>query len=79
VGLGIFLWLLFVLFRDNFLTLGRLKDDYLKVAAISISACLIAFLINGLTETSLYYARIAMIFWFLVGISLSFRRLAEAK
>jgi hypothetical protein len=40
-------------------------------------ACLIAFLVNGLTETSLYYPRVVMIFWYLIGISLSLNRLAK--
>ncbi|MCX5706045.1 MAG: hypothetical protein NTZ92_08335, partial [Candidatus Omnitrophica bacterium] len=78
-GLGLFLLFLFVLFRDNLRTYRLLDDEYLKVVTLSLAACFIAFLVNGLTETSLYYARVAMIFWYLVGVSLSLRKFVAAK
>jgi putative inorganic carbon (HCO3(-)) transporter len=74
LGLAIFLWFLFRLFRQGFRAYRLLKDGYLKVFSLSITGCLAAFLINGLTETSLYYSRVAMIFWYLVGLSLSLDR-----
>jgi O-antigen ligase len=77
VGLAAFLWFLFVLFRKNIESFKRFKDEYLKIISLSLIACFIAFLVNGLTETSLYYARVAMIFWFLVGFSLAVSRMRE--
>ena len=55
----------------------NLDDKYLKIVAVSLLACILAFLINGLTETSLYYPRVVMIFWYLIGVSLSINRVAE--
>ncbi|MDD5165813.1 MAG: O-antigen ligase family protein [Candidatus Omnitrophica bacterium] len=78
VGLGIFFWLLFRLFKKNIQVYKSLKDRYYKVILLSISASLFAFLINGLTETSLYYSRVAMIFWYLVGFSLSLSKFTDA-
>lgn len=74
LGLSAFLLFLFQIFRRVFNASRRLKDQYLKVAGLSLPASLIAFLINGFTETSLYYSRIAMIFWFLLGMSLALNR-----
>jgi O-antigen ligase len=79
LGLGIFFLFLFVLFRDNLRTYRLVDDEFLKVVTVSLAACFIAFLVNGLTETSLYYARVAMIFWYLVGVSLSLRKFVAAK
>ncbi len=79
LGLGIFFLFLFVLFRDNLRTYCLVDDEFLKVVTVSLAACFIAFLVNGLTETSLYYARVAMIFWYLVGVSLSLRKLVAEK
>jgi len=79
VGLAIFLWLLYRLFRENLCLYFRFKDDYLKVVTVSLIACFIAFLANGLTETSLYNARVAMIFWYLIGFSLSLKKFSESK
>ena len=74
LGLAVFIWLLFNLFRQATRIYRNMADGYCKVVSLSITACLIAFLINGLTETSLYYARVAMIFWYLVGFSLSLNK-----
>jgi len=77
LGLAAFLWFLFVLFKKNFSAFKGIKDEYLKIVSLSLIGCLIAFLINGLTETSLYNARVAMIFWFLTGFSLAVSRMHE--
>jgi O-antigen ligase len=70
-GLSIFFWFLFRLFKQGFRAVRLLRDDFLKVFSLSVTACILAFLINGMTETSLYYARVAMIFWYFIGLSLS--------
>lgn len=71
LGLSIFLWLLYKLFRTSISTYNKLKDNFLKHVSLGLILCLFAFLVNGLTESSLYYSRVAMIFWYLVGFSLS--------
>ena len=70
LGLAAFFWFLFVLFRQGYKAYIKLNDDYLKIIAISLLACFLSFLINGLTETSLYNSRVAMVFWYLIGVSL---------
>jgi O-antigen ligase len=75
IGLGIFIWLLWVLFAGLLRCYKKLKDDYAKTVALSLVACFIAFLVNGLTESSLYYSRVAVMFWFFVGISIFVFRL----
>jgi len=77
LGLFAFLLFLFQVFRKVFGASRGLSDEYLKISALSLIACLIAFLVNGLTETNLYYSRVAMIFWFLIGVGLSLNRLAK--
>ncbi|TAM36244.1 hypothetical protein EPN54_05665 [bacterium] len=79
LGLLAFILFLFQVFRRAFKTLPRLNDGYLKITALSLIACMIAFLINGLTETSLYYPRVAMIFWYLIGLSLALGKFANPK
>jgi len=75
LGLGVFIWFLFLIFKNLADTYFKLKDEYLRAVALSLLAGLIAFLINGLTETSLYNARVAMAFWYLIGVSLSLNKL----
>lgn len=78
-GLFVFFWLLFRLFRKNISIYRNLKDEYYKVLSLSILACLFAFLVNGLTETSLYYPRVAMIFWYLIGFSFALEKFTHAN
>lgn len=79
LGLGVFLWFLFVLFRRGYRVYRKLDDEYLKTIAISLLACFIGFLVNGLTETSLYYSRVVMVFWYLIGLSLALNKFANAE
>lgn len=70
-GLAVFFWLLFRLFKRGAFVYRGLSDPFLKTLALSLMGCLIAFLVNGLTESSLYYARVAILFWYLVGLILA--------
>ncbi len=77
-GLAIFIWLLYKVFKECANIYKRLRDRFLKIALLSSVACLIAFLVNGLTESSLYYSRLALIFWYLMGFSLGIKKFVDA-
>ena len=76
IGLGIFFWLLYKLSNECRNVYRSLNDDFVKVVSLSLSACLIAFLVNGLTESSLYYSRVAVLFWYIAGFSISLKKFA---
>ncbi|MFH1269715.1 MAG: O-antigen ligase family protein [Candidatus Omnitrophota bacterium] len=78
IGLGIFLWLLCVLLAQCRKIYKELDERYLKIFSLSLAACLIAFLVNGLTESSLYYSRVAVIFWYIAGMALAFKKFIYA-
>jgi len=79
IGLGIFIWLLYKLFRECVNIYKRLDDFFLKIVSLTLSSCLLAFLINGLTESSLYSSRVAMIFWYLAGFSLALNKFVDVN
>jgi len=74
-GFGIFAWFLLAVFKQLKRILAASQDNLVTYCTVSLIACLIAFLINGLTESSLFYSRVAPLFWFLIGYSLSFKNL----
>jgi len=74
IGLGFFIWLLYKLFVECKNIYRKLDDNYLKIVSLSLSACLIAFLVNGLTESSLYSSRVATIFWYIMGLALALNK-----
>lgn len=78
-GLAVFLWLLYKLFAELGRIYRALDEPYLKVVLLSLIASLIAFQVNGLTESSLYSSRVAVIFWYLAGFALGFKRRAGVR
>lgn len=74
LGLLAFILFLFRIFGLGLNASRKLSDEYLRIIAVSLIASLIAFLTNALTETSLYHPRVVMIFWYLIGVSLSLKR-----
>jgi O-antigen ligase len=72
LGLTVFLWLLYRVFRRGRAIYKKPTDNYERVIVLSVLACLISFLVNGLTESSLYYSRVAVLFWYLIGLLFSF-------
>lgn len=74
IGFAMFLWLLFNLFKEARNIYLKLSDNYLKIIELSLIGCIIAFLVNGLTESSLYYSRVALLFWFLAGFSIGLKK-----
>lgn len=78
-GLGAFLVFLFLVLKRVWVAFRKSPDPFLRGLAISVFAAIIAYLINGLTETSLYYSRIVMVFWFILGIGLALDRVTNKK
>ena len=78
-GLGIFFWFLYYLFKESKNIYRSTSDNYLKMVSLSLIACLIAFLVNGLTESSLYYSVVAVMFWYIAGLSLALKKLTPLE
>ena len=73
LGAACFVWFLIALSVYARRAYRRIADDeYLRVSLLALTACLLSFLINGLTETSLYYSRVCMIFWYMAGVVISY-------
>jgi len=68
IGLGVFLWVVVVIFAQGIITLRNTRDIYLKTLNCGIMASLAAFLVSGMTDYSLGYSVIATLFYFLTGL-----------
>jgi O-antigen ligase len=78
IGLIIFLWLLFLFFSKWFVFYRKSKDTLLRSCSLGVVMGILAFLVQGLTETNLYSPRIATLFWFEVGLLMGILRLNNA-
>jgi len=74
LGLAIFLWLIIVLLIECAIIYMKSEDFFVENCALSLAAGIIAFLVNGLTESSLYSSRVALIFWFLIGLVFALKK-----
>lgn len=72
IGLSIFFWLLFTLFRKWYI-IYKLSPEvsFSKISSLGLILGIFAFLVNGLTESGLYYSKVATIFWLVLGILLA--------
>jgi O-antigen ligase len=75
----VFLALIFMLFRDGITFYCRTEQAFLKLCSLGIMLGLLAFLVNGLTETNLYYPKIAVLFWFQVALLMAVIRLGQGS
>lgn len=71
MGLGVFLWLLFIVFKKWYI-IYKLSPtrSFLSILSLGLIAGIVGFLINGITETGLYYSKTATLFWVQVGVLL---------
>ena len=74
-GLAVFLWLLFAFFRRWVIFFRNIGSNFLKICSLGVVAGIIAFLINGLTETTLYNSKVATLFWYQIGLFLGLSKL----
>ncbi|MCX5715738.1 MAG: O-antigen ligase family protein [Candidatus Omnitrophica bacterium] len=81
IGLGIFFWILAALFleiRERCQTpsmhkIGEVSDTFVKNTALGLGCGIIAFLLNGLTESSFYFSKLVVVFWFMAGLAASLK------
>jgi len=73
VGLAVFFWILAALFLELKGIIRNNKEGYIRNAALGLGCGVLAFLLNGLTESSFYFSKIVVVFWFVVGLGVSLR------
>ena len=70
VGLACFLWLLFRFYRLMFRAL-LLKGGFIWERSLSLLAGISAFLVHSFFDTNFYSLRLAILFWFMLGLGVS--------
>lgn len=78
LGLSVFIWLVFRIFQSVYTVYKQSQDRFYNALSLSLFAAILVFLVDGLTETNLYYKRISVIFWFIVGVAIALRNFVSA-
>lgn len=79
IGLGVFIWLLVTLIRGWSSAYKKTESSYLKALSLGLLGGIIAFLTHGMLESSLYMTQGGILFWFMIGLSISLQRIIHAK
>ncbi|RKY30167.1 MAG: hypothetical protein DRP74_07545 [Candidatus Omnitrophota bacterium] len=67
-GVLAFCWLIFRLFKFGLKKYKTQRNLFIKMYILGVLGGILSFLINGLTETVLYYPKVAVLFWFEIGV-----------
>ena len=76
-GLLVFLWLLFLFFKDIFSQ--RQEDRYLKVVSIGFCAGIIAILITSFFHDVFHSRQIATLTWYIIGMAIASNKLKDEE
>ncbi|MCM8797686.1 MAG: O-antigen ligase family protein, partial [Candidatus Omnitrophica bacterium] len=77
IGLAVFIYILWRIFKTWYMFNRNTQDLFLKTAGMGIIAGIIAFLVNGLTETNLYTPKVATLFFFIIGLFFGVNKIAK--
>ncbi len=77
IGLGIFLWIIIVIFKKAFLLIK--EKNSLKIIYLGLTASIISFFVSGLTESNFMDSEVVMLFYFVVSLLFLLPKLAGKK
>jgi len=72
VGLAVFLLAIAMFFMEA-RGVYRQGASYARHAALGLVCGIVAFLLNGLTESSFYFSKIVVVFWVIMGMAVSLK------
>lgn len=75
IGLAVFIWLLVTLIRGWNSGYKKSESSYLKALSLGLLGGIIAFLTHGMLESSLYMSQGGILFWFMIGLTVSIQRI----
>ena len=74
VGLGVYIWFMFSVFKQGFRIFHSLTDNFLRWLALGIlSSCFVFFLSHFFNESLLFYP-MNFYFWFLLGLLMALKQ-----
>ncbi|MFH1848397.1 MAG: O-antigen ligase family protein [Candidatus Omnitrophota bacterium] len=78
LGLGVFLLIMAALFLEIKGSYQKSGSDFVKNAALGLGCGVLAFLLNGLTESSFYFSKIVVVFWVITGLAVSLKFMGQS-
>lgn len=75
IGLATFLWMIILLFDTSIRSLRKIEDKFYRAILLGLLGGLLAYLAHSAVDTNLYSLPLAVLFWFILGLTVSLSRL----
>lgn len=75
VGISIYLWMLFVLFRCSFRAIKIIKIQAQRILALGFLTGLLGFLIHSFFDTSFYSVQLGSLLWIAIGLVVTIQKI----
>ncbi|MBI3314513.1 MAG: O-antigen ligase family protein [Candidatus Omnitrophica bacterium] len=79
VGLGVFLWMLWTLFRGSFRCINRMPVGYLRCVLIGTLAGLFAYLVQSFFDTTFYSVQLSMLLWIMMALAVAVQKIFRSQ
>jgi putative inorganic carbon (HCO3(-)) transporter len=73
LGLGAFLWVLFVFFKEGWQHIERYKS----FLVLGLLSGILAFLVHSFVDSNLYQLQLVVLFWFMMGLTVAIMKLEQ--
>ncbi len=79
IGLGAFLWVIFLVFREALRALRSITEKYYKALLCGSLAGLTAFLVHGFLDTTFYSVNLGNLMWMMMGLIIAVTQLIKKE
>jgi putative inorganic carbon (HCO3(-)) transporter len=76
VGLAVFMWMMFALFKNSLNNIKRIKDGFYSNVLTGLLAGMLAFLVHSFFDVNFYALQLAILMWFIMGLIVAVQRIA---
>ncbi len=79
LGLGVFVWMLIVLFRAAIKSIKKIDDELYNITLTGLLSGLFGFLIQSFTDTNIYSLQLSILMWLIMGLTVAVRKIASEQ
>jgi len=79
LGLGAFIWLIFVIFKESFRVLRIIKDPFLDSVLLGMTAGMAGFMTHSFFDTNFYSVQLGALCWLMLGLLVAVQKMAASS
>lgn len=76
LGIGAFLWMIFILFKTSLQNLRKMNDPFLNAISVGLLSGLFGFLVHSFFDTNFYSVQLGNLMWVVMGAIVATQQIA---